>query len=142
MYLHQSDLFLGLGHQFIKDAMALSSRITLSGGDTIFSQGDPADHFYILIDGCVTLCVEGTGAVYKGCRAGELFGWSSLIGDARFTATAESCGAASLLEFPAAGFQDLLKASPDAQAVFYAHLARALGKRLLACYEKTGGAQL
>jgi len=136
MYLLQSELFLGMGHQFLKNAMALSERLSLPEGHTIFSQGDAADHFYILIEGCVTLRVKGTGAVYEGCRVGELFGWSSIIGDTTFTATAVSTRPSLLLKFPAAGFQDLLSSEPEAQAVFYTQLARALGKRLLASYEK------
>ena len=136
MYLRQSDLFLGMGHQFLKDAMAISERLSLAEGHVIFSQGDPADHFYILIDGCVALRVKGSGAVYEGCHVGELFGWSSLIGDAAYTATAVTASPALLLKFPAADFHELLSAEPDSQAVFYAQLARALGKRLLACYEK------
>lgn len=136
MYLRQSDLFLGMGHQFLKNAMALSERLSLAEGQIIFSQGDAAKHFYILIDGCIALQVQGSGAVYEGCHVGELFGWSSLISNAAYTATAVTAGPALLLEFSAAGFFDLLSAEPDAQAVFYAQLARALGKRLLACYEK------
>jgi len=136
MYLRQSDLFLGMGHQFLKNAMALSERLSLREGDVIFSQQDAADHFFILIEGCVTLRVEGSGAVYKGCNVGELFGWSSLIGDAAYTATAVSTAPTSLLKFPAAGFRELLSADPEAAAVFYSQLARALGKRLLACYDK------
>lgn len=136
MYLRQSDLFLGMGHQFLKNAMALSERLSLAEGHVIFSQGDAADHFFILIDGCIALRVQGSGAVYEGCHVGELFGWSSLIGDDAYTATAVTASAALLLKFPIAGFQKLLSTEPDAQAVFYAQLARALGKRLLACYEK------
>ncbi len=136
MYLLQSELFLGLGHQFLKNAMALSERLSLPEGHTIFSQGDAADHFFILIEGCVTLRVEGSGAVYEGCHVGELFGWSSLIGDTTFTATAVSTRPSLLLKFTAAAFNGLLSREPDAQAVFYTQLARALGKQLLVCYEK------
>ena len=136
MYLRQSDLFLGMGHQFLKNAMAISERLSLPEGEVIFSQQDAADHFFILIEGCVTLRVEGSGAVYTGCHVGELFGWSSLIGDAVYTATAVSTAPTSLLKFPAAVFHELLSADPEAAAVFYSQLAHALGKRLLACYKK------
>ncbi|MFH1985498.1 MAG: cyclic nucleotide-binding domain-containing protein [Pseudomonadota bacterium] len=136
MYLSQSDLFLGMGHQFLKNAMALSERLSLPEGCVIFSQGEAAHHFFILIDGCATLRVEGSGTVYNGCRVGELFGWSSLIGNPTYTATAVSTSSTLLLKFPAAGFLDLLSSEPEAATLFYAQLARALGKRLLACYEK------
>ena len=136
MYLRQSDLFLGMGHQFLKNAMALSERLSLAEGQVIFSQGDASDHFYILIEGCVALRVKDSGAVYEGCHVGELFGWSSLIGDATYTATAVSTSQTLLLKFPAAAFHDLLSKESDSPAVFYAQLARALGRRLLACYQK------
>ena len=141
MYLRQSDLFLGMGHECLKKAMALSERLSLPEGNVIFSQGERADHFYILIEGCVALQVAGSGDVYEGCRVGELFGWSSLIGDDAYTATATCTAPCLLLRLPAERFHELLKEDPEAMVVFYEQLARALGKRLLACYERgsTGG---
>jgi CRP-like cAMP-binding protein len=139
MYLRQSELFLGMGHQFLKNAMDLSVRVSVPEGGVVFAQGEPAEHFFILIDGCVTLTVEGSGKVYEGCRVGELFGWSSLIGDTQFTASAVCTRPTNLLKFSASAFHQLLSDEPDAQAVFFAQLARALGKRLMASYDKEAG---
>ena len=81
MIIKQADLFYGLNHNVIKDLMAIASRASCVQGEVIFRSGEPATHFYILIQGCVRLRLGHAGReVFTSCRIGEIFGWSSLIG--------------------------------------------------------------
>ena len=134
MYLKQSDLFLGIGHTFLTRAMALSRSASFQAGDVIFAKDDPALDFYILIDGSVELNTGEGRKVYEGSGVGELFGWSSLIGDDVFTASAVCTSATRVLIFNAAEFISLFASFPDARGIFYEHLSRALGRRLMASY--------
>jgi len=134
MYLKQSDLFLGMGHLFLSKAMTLSSSESYRPGDVIFAKDDPALDFYILIDGVVQLKTDESRKVYTGDRVGELFGWSSLIDDEVFTATAVCTAPTNVLKINAREFISLLAAFPDARGIFYERLSRALGMRLLASY--------
>ena len=44
MYIKQSDLFLGLNHNFVKEIMAIAEKESHAEGDFIFQLGDPANH--------------------------------------------------------------------------------------------------
>ena len=60
-------------------------------GAVIFREGDLHDQFYILTAGHVALemCLPGRGCTrLLTVGAGEMLAWSSVVGDARMTATA------------------------------------------------------
>jgi CRP-like cAMP-binding protein len=51
MYIQQADLFRGMSRYFLKRVMNVAVRETHQKGDFLFREGDPATHFYILING-------------------------------------------------------------------------------------------
>ena len=135
MFLKQADLFLGIGHQFLQKAMMLSQKEAYDEGAYLFHEGDPAAHFYILIDGAVQLQIkDNQHVVHIGRQVGETFGWSALLGDRRYTASALCIQSSYLLKFETAAFAELLTKHPDSQTIFFRQLAAALGNRLLQCY--------
>ena len=88
MIIKQADLFHGLSHNFIKDLMAIAARESFNAGEIVFNSGDPAENFYILIQGCVQIRLGQQGPeVYTGNTIGEIFGWSSLIDRPDFSAS-------------------------------------------------------
>ncbi|MFZ0133029.1 MAG: cyclic nucleotide-binding domain-containing protein [Desulfobacterales bacterium] len=137
MIINQADLFHGLNHNFIKDLMAIASRASCVAGDMIFAAGEPADHFYILVQGCVRLRVDPAGReVFNSCRVGEIFGWSSLIGRYAYSASAECIEPATLLKIDRQAFQSILEKDLFSGVMFFKQLAAALGGRLIQLYER------
>jgi NADH:ubiquinone oxidoreductase subunit F (NADH-binding) len=62
MHLKQSDLFTGLGHNFLKHTMAIAEKLSFKKGDFILKGGEPADYFFILIEGQISLLLGDPGA--------------------------------------------------------------------------------
>ncbi|MCC7474241.1 MAG: Crp/Fnr family transcriptional regulator [Pirellulales bacterium] len=103
--------------------------------DVVFREGDPADYLYLIAHGSVSLelCAPGTG-----CRqvlslgAGELLGWSSLLGQARYTARARTPQAAQLVQLNVKQLLALCEHDPRFGYELMRRTAIALAKRLSA----------
>lgn len=62
--------------------MACSHEVSFPAGTRIFNEGDPADRFWIIRTGAVTLDVQAHGrraATVETLGHGDLLGWSWLV---------------------------------------------------------------
>ena len=135
MYLRQSDLFWGLNQNFIRALTSQAIKQTFQPGENVFCAEDPADFFYVLIQGRIRLKVGGSGrGVYIGDQTGEAFGWSALIGRDCYSATCVCEEPTVLLRFDKAHVCGLLEKDSESAAIFFKQLAGALGERLLQTY--------
>jgi CRP-like cAMP-binding protein len=135
MIIKQADLFHGLSHNFIKDLMAIAARESFSAGEIVFNSGDPAENFYILIQGCVQIRLGQEGPeVYTGNTIGEIFGWSSLIDRPDFSASAVCSEQTSLLRIDRRQFKAVLAKDHFSSLIFFQQLAKVLGNRLIQLY--------
>lgn len=135
MYLKQKDIFWEMGKNFVKKIMDVAGTGTHKKGELLFRKGGPANTFYILLKGRVKLSLGETGhIVYIVSKAGEAFGWSSLIGRERFSASAECMTDSKLLIWDKDRLQKILKKDPANSLLLYKRLAELLGNRLLQSY--------
>ena len=135
MYIKQSELLMGTSMDFIKKFMDLSQMASHEKGDVLFREKDPALYFYVLLNGRVKLGVgEGDKMVYNIKQNGEAFGWSSLIGRDRYSASAECIEATKLLKTDSQKLIIVLENDPANGIVFFKQLAATLGNRLLEIY--------
>jgi CRP-like cAMP-binding protein len=135
MYFKQGDIFWGMKKEFVGEIMKLAVSESYDKGDMLFRSGDPADHFYILTKGQIKLAVgEVDHAVYIVSKAGEAFGWSSLIGREEYSATAECLSATNLLKLNGKKLQKILEKDSDNGLIFFKRLSGILGNRLLQSY--------
>jgi CRP-like cAMP-binding protein len=79
----EADLFKGLN---VKQLQSLSRHFvekSFQAGEVIFSQGEPAQKLYILVEGEVTLGIKAKGQIditaYSASKKGEVFGLPSWI---------------------------------------------------------------
>jgi len=101
----------------------------------LFHEGDPAQHFYVLLKGRVKLSLGEKGpVVYMVRQPGEIIGWSGLIGRDCYSASGECMQKTSLLKFNRDVFLDILKKYPRNEALLFKRLAEMLGNRLLELY--------
>ena len=136
MYIQQSALFWDMDKDFVKDLMGIAVRETYQPGDFLFREGDPADHFYILIKGRVKLTVGETGpVVYTVDSAGEAFGWSSLIGREFYSASGECFEMTVLDNFHRGEFHKVIEKYPGPALIFFKRLAGLICNRLLWSYK-------
>ena len=85
--------FHGLDPAFLQILVGCSKNIRFASGDIVFTEGEPADWFYLLRAGRVTLemAVPGRGhVVVQTVEEGEVLGWSWLFPPYRWTVTARA----------------------------------------------------
>jgi CRP-like cAMP-binding protein len=73
--------------------------------------------------------------VYNVKQNGEAFGWSSLIGRDRYSASAECTAPTKLLKTDSEKLTVALEKDPANGLVFFKQLAATLGNRLLETYK-------
>ncbi len=108
--------------------------IVCPGGKDIISEGEPADTFYILLAGVVSLKVsalEHGELVLSTLRnTGEIFGWSALVEGGKSTASAECLEESSLLALKKSDLENLFAADPRLGYHFMKKLASLVSRRL------------
>ena len=121
--------------------MNLAVTDSYNQGDMLFRTGDPANHFYIMTRGQIKLSINDAGSVvYIVNKAGEAFGWSSLIGREAYSATAECLSSTNLLKLDGEKLQAVLEKNSDNGLIFFKRLSMILGKRLLQSYKMISSA--
>ena len=136
MLIDQGDLLWGMDYLFTKDFMAVSAKVHLEKGTVIFREGDKADYFYTLVQGRVGLTIgEPAREIYIIDKAGEAFGWSSLVDRNYYSASAECVEPSDLLRFEKNDLNEFLLKNVDSALIFYKRLAGMLGNRLIQCYK-------
>ncbi len=135
MYLKQSDLFTGLGHNFLKQTMAIAEKVSFEKGDFVLKEGEPADYFFILIEGQISLLLGDTGkVVYQSSGLGEVFGFASLIGRDTYFLTVRCDGPSVILRIDRRKMEKILTDDLDNGYLFFKKLSGALGNRLMTMY--------
>ncbi len=73
------------------------------GGDILFRAGDPADRFFVIMDGHVALYLDDEGGQSRIARIagpGETFAEASICGQGTYPVTAEVLDSASIVTIP------------------------------------------
>ncbi|MGD8741716.1 MAG: cyclic nucleotide-binding domain-containing protein [Desulfobacterales bacterium] len=135
MYIKMSDFFMGMGKQFTIEVLDIAEKLFQNKGAVLFHEGDPAQHFFVLLKGRVKLSLGEKGpVVYMVRQPGEIIGWSGLIGRDCYSASGECMEKTNLLKFNRDVFLDILKKYPRNEALLFKRLAEMLGNRLLELY--------
>lgn len=133
--MKQGDLFWGMDNGFVKEIMNESEKAAWDEGSVLFSEGDPADSFYILLKGRIKLTAGDTGpTVYIAQDPGHVIGWSTLVGRETYSATAIAVDDSTLLRIDKNRFLGKLETLPESEALFFKRVAGMLGQRLVAVY--------
>jgi len=143
MYVQQANFFFGTSMTFANEIMKTAVREVHPTNTVIFNEGDSADHFYVLLEGRVRISIGESGhVVYIVSHGGEAFGWSSLVGRERYSASAESVEPTTLMSFERERFHQVLAKDPVNGMVLYKGLANTLAGRLLETYRMISGISL
>jgi CRP-like cAMP-binding protein len=136
MLIDQADLLWGMDLLFVREFMGITSPVNFQKGDVVFRESDPAEYFFTLIEGRVRLTVgEPPKEVYTIDKAGEAFGWSSLVDRNYYSAAAECLEPTRCLKLERRKLEALLQGHPESGLVFYKKLAGMIGHRLVQFYQ-------
>ncbi len=89
--LPDNPFFRGLSREQLDLLVPLFETFTAPAGTMVFKQGDPATHLYIVQHGGVTIQYkpyDGPIITLSHLRAGEIFGWSAVVGGDSYTSDA------------------------------------------------------
>ena len=121
-------LFGGVPEGRLAAALSRAKPIPVRAGDTIVRQGEPADRFYVILDGKFNVTESTADSSQRQLRTlgpNEVFGEIGLLTGASRTATVTAAGDGRLLALEADDFLTLVSVAPD------------LRPRLLALYRGT-----
>jgi CRP-like cAMP-binding protein len=136
MLIDQADLLDGMDFIFVQKFMAITTRENYKAGEFIFHEGDKADYFYTLIEGCVRLIIGEAGKeIYIISHPGEAFGFSSLIDRNYYSASAECLKPTFIHKIERNELTKLLLTHSEHSSIFYKRIAAMLGHRLIECYK-------
>ena len=137
MYIRQTDLFWGLSQNAVNRVMGIAQRESYAEGDVLFSRGDPARYLYVLAQGEVRISIDDSKThVYTGDRIGEAFGWGSLIERQTYGGSAVCTTPVVVLKLDCERLLKLLDSDMESGYLFFKHLSRALGERLMNAYRR------
>jgi CRP-like cAMP-binding protein len=139
MYIRQTDLFWGLNQTVVTRVMGIARRESYDEGEVLFRSDDAARHLFILAQGEVKIVLGETGTqVYTGSRVGEAFGWGSLIDRQTYGGNAICTTPVVVLKLDRERLLKLLDQDVHSGYLFFKHLSRALGGRLMQAYRQLG----
>jgi len=135
MFFHEADLFKGMSQEVIKEIDNIMIEESCEGGASLFREGDPASNFYILGDGKVKLTIGEEGYMtHVVSNPGEAFGWSSLVEDGFYTASAECSLPTKVLRVEKEELDKIFERHPVSGLSFFKRMAGVVGKRLINSY--------
>ena len=135
MFIQKADLFKGMSQEVIKEIDSIMIEESYEGDASLFREGDPANNFYILVDGKVRLTIGEEGHMtHVVSNPGEIFGWSSLVEDGFYTASAECSLPTKLFRIEKEELDKIFERHPVSGLSFFKRMAGLVGKRLINSY--------
>jgi CRP/FNR family transcriptional regulator, cyclic AMP receptor protein len=137
--LAQIDLFSGLPQGHLRRVVDIGLAEHYKGTATIFSENEPGDKFYLIVDGAVRISriVPGMGEeALAVLRPGAYFGEMSLIDEAPRSATAICHEKCRLFVVNRRDLEDLLFVDRDLAYELLWNWVRTLSRRLRATNDK------
>lgn len=113
--LKKSLLFSGLSEEHLAEVSAIASKRTYGRGEVIFTEGEPADGFFLVASGSVKLSKissDGKEKVLHFAYASETFAEAAFFGDGRYPAEARALEKVEAFYFPRDAFMGLLERNP------------------------------
>jgi MFS family permease len=120
--LEATGLFAAASRPVLERLAAETSEISVSGGETLIHEGDPADALYVLRTGDVAVSAGERELAELG--PGSWFGELGLLEGVPRTATVRTTSACTLLKIDGAAFLDALTSAPLASTALEGARAR------------------
>ena len=135
IHIKEMDLFEELDFKVMEEiADTACTEVAYDKGTVIFSEGDSADALFCLYEGVVDLQIGGESTVYSLTEKSDIFGWSSLVANTTYTATAIANTDIQAIKINAYKLNRVLNANPSFGLEIYRRLSAVFNKRLSNIY--------
>ena len=131
--LHNISFLQSSTEEHLEQLVEIARFISFPEGKVIFHQGDPAERAFLIVSGTVSLeiCAPAVGCSrILTIGAGDLLGWSSVLGRAHLTSTARALTATEAIELSGERLRNLCEQNPRFGYEFMRRTALALTSRL------------
>jgi CRP/FNR family cyclic AMP-dependent transcriptional regulator len=133
--IKEMDLFKDLDFKVMEEiADTACTEVSYDKGTVIFSEGDSANALFFLYEGVVDLKVGGEKTVYSLTEKSDIFGWSSLVANENYTATAIANTDILAIKIDARKLDRVFNANPLFGLEIYRRLSAVFNKRLANIY--------
>lgn len=128
--------FRRLADEHIDRIVPLANVRQASAGTMIDVQGDPAEKFYVLVQGRVSVVlatdfgVSRNSYIVTSLGPGEMFAWSGMVGNPKYTAGGEALGDVTVLEFKVRELEKAFEEDFELGYHFMRAVARTVSSRL------------
>ncbi|MCS7260656.1 MAG: cyclic nucleotide-binding domain-containing protein [Anaerolineae bacterium] len=127
--------FAGLDARVLDALAALANLQHFSEGATIFRQGTPATHLYLLLEGWVDLTIDADvrsvrRELLMTLTQGEVFGWSAVVEPYVYTAAAQCATPVVVLAFSGADLLALFATDARLCYTLMNRICRVIARRL------------
>jgi CRP-like cAMP-binding protein len=137
--LEKHEVFRLLNPKEMERLSNASGVVKLKKGDKVYSEGIPASHLFVLLEGRVELrrpMREGPGFLVEDLAEGGLFGVSALMGTDRFLLNAECVEDSEVLKIEGQVLRQILNENPVVGYATQRRISEIFFKRYLAAMER------
>lgn len=136
MAITESELFKGVSQRFITRIANASEEQSYKANSVIFSRGDHASHFYVLVSGDVHGEI-GTGETTLAVsKPGEVFGWSALVAPYVYTGTARCATDTKVIKISRDVVEEVIREHPAEGIAVLKNLTAIIAGRLRYAYQQ------
>jgi CRP/FNR family transcriptional regulator len=139
------DLFTGLNEENLEEIASIAREETYQAGDLICAERQRAERIFVLCEGRVQLRVRlrslaepDAELTIEEVRPGSVFGWSSLVKQRQFTASARALEPVRLLAIGSEDLDRLFDRNAHIGFVVMKQLAEVIASRLCRTREQCG----
>ncbi len=113
-FLKEHPVFQRLSEAYLEEIAQHMTALTVEPGELLFEEKDPAESFYIVMEGTIDLYanVEGDEEWIQMIDVGEVIGWSWLVPPYKWAFSARSREGAMLMRFDAQAIRNLCDRDP------------------------------
>ena len=137
----KSPLFSGLSQGEIEELAHHCEVMIFDNGFSFFSQGDPSEDIYVVVEGQVRLTVKDTADAEQDITVistGDIIGEMGVFENEPRSTSAYALGETVLIKVPGDGFQEMLKAGHPAIHKMLQWSLKKAGERLRQLDHKLG----
>ena len=135
MILKEIELFEGVDFEVMNEIAGICSEENYSKGTTIFERDEQAKCLYILFEGTVSLVIKNGGSItYNLSKPGDVFGWSSMLENGKYTASGICATDLKVLKIEKDKLNKIFQNHPEVGFIVLQRLAGVISRRLSNAY--------
>lgn len=137
--LSKQKFFSGLPPEVVTFLASHASRLSIGKDEVLFSHGEPAIHFYLLLDGHISIeipAIQGPPLQVQTLSAGDVLGWSWLIPPYAMSFQARAVEPTEVLEFDGESIRERCEQDTAFGYMMIKHFACLMSERMNAARRK------